>query len=125
MYVNHTKKENYNKPFSKEELSREIQVTKIFAPGPYKIHNEMLKHLPPEGLDSLLLLCNKIWQHGYFPEKWLESIIIPISKPGKDPTNSSNYRPITLTNVLCKVMEGMVNVRLLDFLDQKGTLSTL
>ena len=75
------------------------------APGPDKIHNEMLKHLPLEGLNSLLVLYNKIWQQVYFPEKWLESTIIPISKPVKDPTNPSNYRPNALTSVLCKVME--------------------
>ena len=44
---------------------------------------------------------------------------MPISKPGKDSTNPSNYRPLVLTSVR------MVYVRLLDFFDQKGTLSTL
>ena len=55
----------------------------------------------------------------------LESTIRPISKPAKESTNPSNYRPIALRSVLCKVMEKMVNVRLLDFFNQKGTLSTL
>ena len=121
----HTNKENYNKPFSKEELSQAIQATKKYAPGPDKIQNEMLKHLPAEGLDSLLVLYNKIWQQGYFPEKWLESTIKPISKSVKEPTNPSDYRPVALTSVHCKVMERIVNVRVLDFFDQKGTLSTL
>ena len=44
------------KPFSEEELSRTIQATKNSAPCPDKIHSEMLKHLPPERLDSLLVL---------------------------------------------------------------------
>ena len=82
----------------------------------------MLKHLPPEGLDSLPVLYNKIWQQRYFPEEWLECKIIPISKPGEDPTNPSNYRPIAKTSVQCKVMERMLNLRLLDFFDQKGAL---
>ena len=85
----------------------------------------MLTHLPTEGSDSLLALSNKIWQEGYFPKKWLKSTTISISKPGKDPTNPSNYSPIALISVLCKVMGIMVNVRLLHFFDQKGTLSTL
>ena len=123
--MNHTNKEHYNKPFSKKELSRAIQATKNSAPGREKIQNEMLKLLPPEGLDSLLVLYNKLWQQGYFPENWLEFTRIPISKPGKDPTNPSNYRPIALTSVLCTVMERMVHVRLFDFFDQKGTLSTV
>ena len=49
----------------KSSFSRTIQATKNSAPGPDKTHSEMLKHLPPEGLDSLLVLCNKIWQQGY------------------------------------------------------------
>ena len=57
--MNHTNEENYNYSFSKEELTRTIQVTKNSAPGPYKIYNEILKHLPPEGLNSLLTLCTK------------------------------------------------------------------
>ena len=51
-------------------------------------------------------------------------MFIPISKPDKDPTNPSNYRPTALTSALCKIRERMVNVRLLDFFEQKGTLST-
>ena len=82
----------------------------------------MLKHLPPEGLDSLLALYNKIWQQGFLREKSLESTIIPTSKPGED---SSNYRSIAPTSVLCNWTERKVNVRLLDFFDRKGTLSTL
>ena len=48
IHVHYTNKENYNNPFSKEELSRANQATKNSAPGPDKIHNDLLKHLPPE-----------------------------------------------------------------------------
>ena len=96
-------------------MSRAIQATKNSVPGPDKIYNEILKHLLPEGLDLLLVFYNKIKQQGYFPEKWLESTLLPTSKPGKDPTNPSMYRQIALTSYLCKVMERMVIVRLLDF----------
>ena len=69
-HVNHNNKESYKKSFSKEELARAIQVTKNSAPGLDKIHNEMLKHIPPKRLDSFLALNNKLWQQGYFPAKW-------------------------------------------------------
>ena len=39
--------------------------------------------------------------------------------------NHSNYRPLALKSALCKVMERMVNLRLLGFFEQKETLSTL
>ena len=66
--MNHTNKENYNNLFSKKELIRAIQTTENSAPGQDKIHNEMLKQLPPEEIDPLLALYNKIWKQGYFPE---------------------------------------------------------
>ena len=85
----------------------------------------MLKHFPPEGLDSLFVLYNKILQRRCSPEKGLESPVIPISKPGKDPMSSINYHPIALTSVLCKVLERMVNVRPLGFFEHRRTLSKL
>ena len=103
--MNHTNKENCFKLFSEEKLTQAIQVTKNSALGPDDIHKEKLKHLPPEGLDSLLALYNKTWQQGYFPETWLEPTLIPISRPGKYPTGPSIYRPIALASVLCKINE--------------------
>ena len=47
-----------------------------------------------------------------FPKEWCNAIIIPIPKPGKDPSNKYNYRPISWTSCLCKLLEKMVNARL-------------
>ena len=69
IHVNHSNRQNYNKPFTKEELTRAIHVTENSALGPENIHNEILKHLPPERLDSILIMYNKIWQQGYFPKE--------------------------------------------------------
>ena len=69
IHVIHTNREDYNKPSTKEELTRVIQATKNSAPGPGMIHNEMLKRFPPEGRDSLLVMYNKKWHQGYIPEE--------------------------------------------------------
>ena len=61
---------------------------------------------------------NDIWASGEIPECWKEATVIPISKPGKDPKNPSNYRPISLTSCLCKTMERMINTRLVWFLEK-------
>ncbi|KAJ8042464.1 hypothetical protein HOLleu_13527 [Holothuria leucospilota] len=48
-----------------------------------------LKHLPDNSLLVLLDIFNGIWENGNFPAAWREATIIPIAKPGKDPTNAT------------------------------------
>lgn len=47
-------------------------------------------------------------------------MIIPIGKPGKDNSKASNYRPISLTSNLGKVMERMINSRLNYVIENKN-----
>ena len=70
--MNDTNQKNYNKVFLKNELTRAFQATKNSPPTADKIHNEMLKHLPPERLDFLLVLYNNIWQQEYFPKNMVK-----------------------------------------------------
>ena len=101
--------EVYNKPFSTEELRDALRRAHDTAAGPDEIHYQLLKHLPDSSLLLLLNLLNKISLSGDFPLDWRKAIIIPIPKPGKDPTNPTNYRPIALTSCICKTMERMIN----------------
>ena len=84
----------------------------------------MLKHLPDTSLETLLNIFNYIWTTGKFPEDWTLATIIPISKPGKDPAEPNNYRPIALTSCLCKTLERMINKRLTWFLESNNHIST-
>ncbi|GBN73656.1 RNA-directed DNA polymerase from mobile element jockey [Araneus ventricosus] len=77
----------------------------------------MIKHLTPESQNALLHFYNRIWQEQYFPTLWQQAIIIPLLKPGKDPKIPSNYRPIALTCCLCKLLERMINRRLVYYLE--------
>ena len=74
---------------------------------------------------NLLLLLNiftKIGISGDVPSDWRKAIIIPISKPGKDPTNPTNYRRIALTSCICKTTERMINRRLVWYLESHNLL---
>ena len=59
--------------------------------------------------------------HGVIPKSWKRAAIIPIYKSG-DKTVPSNYRPISLTSVICKVLERIIR-KVFSFLDQKGCLN--
>ena len=117
--------ETYNTPFTMNELKLCINELSSTAPGPDSIHNDIIKHLPNETISLLLTILNNIWTSQIFPDSWHHATIIPIPKPNKDHTNSSNYRPIALTNVFCKLTEKLVNKRLLWYLESNDQLSNL
>jgi ribonuclease HI len=115
--------EPYNLPFSLSELRAALSRARDSAAGPDNVHYQMLKHLPECALQTLLGIFNNIWMSGKFPHSWSEATIIPIPKPGKDPTDPGNYRPIALTSCVCKTFERIVNDRLVWFLEKNNLLT--
>ena len=49
-------------------------------------------------------LFTKSFQSGQVPQDWLEANVIPIYKKGHH-SKPGNYRPVSLTSQVCKVME--------------------
>uniref|UniRef100_A0A3Q2ZQ74 Reverse transcriptase domain-containing protein n=1 Tax=Kryptolebias marmoratus TaxID=37003 RepID=A0A3Q2ZQ74_KRYMA len=112
-----------NVEFTKTELNYVLKKIKNTAPGKDQIWYKMIQQLNGKSKDIILKLYNKIWEAGKLPMKWKESIIIPIAKPGKDNSKPGNYRPIALTSNLCKIMEKMINNRIVHYLNKEGYLS--
>lgn len=83
----------------------------------------MIKHLSEESLEKLLLLYNKVWEEGSLPGSRKEAIIIPIKNPGMDNSKPGNYRPIVLTSHICKIMQRMINERLMHFLESRNIIT--
>ena len=52
-------------------------------------------------------------------------VILPITKTGKDHLQPNNYRPISLTSCVCKVIEKMVNERLVWYLESFNFLTSV
>ena len=51
-----------------------------------------------------------------------KAILIPILKAGKPRNKGNSYRPISLTSYMCKLMERMVNKRLMWYLERNKIL---
>ena len=62
--------ENYNSPFSIDELKTSLSKAHDTASGPDEIHYQLLKHLPDDCLKTLLKLMNDIWASGELPAIW-------------------------------------------------------
>ena len=110
-----------NDPFDLHELhSAIVQCKKNSAPGEDGIEYEMIRRLPVSCLKTILHLYNNIWESGVIPATWKHSIILPIAKPGKPATQLDSYRPISLTDTLCKIQERMVANRLNWYLEKNN-----
>jgi hypothetical protein len=80
------------------------------APGIDQITPKMLKELPPKGFVLLTYIFNSIIRLSHWPKQLKIAQAITIAKPGKDPTDVTSYRPISLLPILSKVYEELLEL---------------
>ena len=77
------------------------------SPGPDKVHPRILRECANELAYPIHKLFVRSMKEGRVPSKWKEAEVRPIFKKGKK-SSPGNYRPVSLTSLLCKLMEGLV-----------------
>lgn len=107
-----------NKPFGMNELCHALSRGHGKSLGVDEIGYPMLKNLPTIGKIHLLDLINKEWTERTIPMQWKHSLITPIPKKEKTNGTAASFRPISLTCCVGKVMERMVNRRLINWLNE-------
>jgi hypothetical protein len=102
-------------PFSVELVTLVIikRLARRKAPGVDHIRTEMLLPILNDLAPVLVLLFSLCWIWSRVPKTWCTAQVIPIFKKG-DPLDAANYRPISLTSVMRKVMELCLYPGLLD-----------
>ena len=60
---------------------------------------------------------NMSLQEGIVPFEWKETTIIPLFKKGSR-NMSVSYRPVSLTSVICKLLESIIRDHMMDFLNK-------
>ena len=81
------------------------------SPGPDGWHPFPLKQLCDMIKVPLAILFQKSLREGVVPSQWLEASVTAIHKKG--PKNySENYRAVSITLILCKLMESIVRDKL-------------
>jgi hypothetical protein len=89
------------------------------AAGPDNLPGCLFRRLALELTPSLVIIFQKSYLLGCIPDMWRLACVRPIHKKGvKD--LASNYRPISLTCVACKLMEGIVRNAMNTFLEING-----
>jgi hypothetical protein len=78
------------------------------APGPDKLISKVLKTNCDQILEPLTKILQTSFLTGRLPKLWRQAIVTPIFKKG-DKLDVSNYRPISLTCLVCKLSTGKNN----------------
>ena len=103
-----------------EKALRELNPAK--SPGPDEIHPKVLHEACSELAEPLKLLFDRTLVEGKLPLDWKKAEVKPIFKKG-DRSNPGNYRPVSLTSLVCKLFEGFIRDSLCDHLTSHSLLS--
>ena len=91
------------------------------AIGVDKVHPKVLKMCSNSLCVPLSLIFNESYVSGIVPDLWRKANIVPLFKKGCK-LEPSNYRPISLTSVVCKVMERIIRDEIMNYLLQHNLI---
>ena len=115
--------------FTFPEISELSVFRKLQRLSPFKstgdmfITNQLLRETAPVISTSLAYLCNLSLKTTVFPSQWKCAKVTPIFKNRGDPSNPSNYRPVSLLNAIGKVFDALQSQFLLDYLLRNHLIS--
>ncbi|KAL1479115.1 hypothetical protein MTO96_052128 [Rhipicephalus appendiculatus] len=106
--------------FSPEALSSAIsKINPSPSPGPDRMAPTFFRLLAPQVLVCLCTVFQSQLGHGTVPASWKRALVTPVHKGKSEPSNDpKNYRPISITSIICRTFERVLNSQLLDFLER-------
>ena len=117
-----------NLPMQDVNFSTDKIVTKLCALnetsacGPDGIHPLILKRAATALSTPLSAIFNKSYTSSMVPSQWLTAHVTPIYKNSGSRLNTENYRPISLTSILCKIYESILKDEMLLHLQRKNLI---
>ena len=105
--------------FSEDQVQMTLQnLDSSKAAGPDGIQPHVLKKCNESLSTPLTILFNRSFTEGTIPEEWKLAAVVPVYKNKGQRTDPKQYRPISLTSCVMKVMEHIINEALLQHLMQ-------
>ena len=102
-----------------EKLLLNLNASK--AAGPDKLSGKLLKTTAHEIAPVLQVIFQQSIDKDTLQQAWKEATISPMYKK-ECKSNPANYRPVSLTCILCNLLEHIINRHILDHLDEHSIL---
>jgi len=90
------------------------------APGPDSILPVFLKHAGPAVWSALSLLYSFSWSHSVLPQAWREANVMALYKGSGGKANAGSYRPISMTSIIIRTFEHLIQRRLIAELEARN-----
>ena len=113
-----------NCEFTEENIIKSLENIKVNkTPGPDGIAPRILKETKHQICKPLSIIFNKSFNSGKVPRDWKLANVTPIQKKG-NASLPCNYRPISLTSVVCKIMETILRNALVNYLEENSLINS-
>ena len=109
---------------TEKQVLKKIEKMKINkSPGPDNFYPRIIKNVKHMITSHLTAMFNMSLRQGTMPQDWKDANVTPIYKKGcrKQP---SNYRPISLTSVICKILESIIKDNIVKYLDKHNLIKS-
>ena len=84
------------------------------SPGVDGIRPKLLKEIVEQNSTPLVKVFNLSLGEGIVPPEWKEAHITPLFKKGSR-NKPDNYRPVSLTSVVCKLLETLIRGQMMEY----------
>ena len=110
--------------FNIQEIIKEIDNLKpSTSKGPTQFSNKFLKEYKVVLAKPLSILFNHCLTNSYVPNVWKTAYVVPIYKKGSK-KEAGNYRPVSLTCIVCKLFERMLKNKIVDHLETNRLINS-
>ena len=104
-----------------QQILEKLQPRK--APGPDGIPPGILSAAAKELASPLAHLFRQTLEEGNLPSIWKKALVSPIYKRKGSKTSPNNYRPVSLTCIICKILEKIVRKAVMGHLQENNIVT--
>ena len=109
---------------TKKDIVKKIKkLNPSSAPGTDNLSAHLLQAAPEPISEALLIIFRKSLDSGEIPSDWKSANITPIYKKGSK-LQPSNYRPVSLTSIPCKIFESILRDQLITHLTDNNLINS-